>query len=242
MKLFAEIIEFLFPNKCLSCGEIIDNNRLFCDLCQKEIRYINPKKRCLKCGLEKSQCKCSSNVYRFEGIVSVFEYNGAPKRAILNFKVSGKVYHSDFFVDKMVEAFNNELSHIEFDGVCAVPAPLFKFKNRKINHTKILAKRFCEQTSLPYFKGVLGAKSFVRSQHNSDFEERKQNVKDKYYFKKKINAKNILLIDDIKTSGSSLDACAKQLLLAGADRVYCLTALAAVRNHNKTDLEKNLVF
>lgn len=238
MKLSAEIIRTFFPKKCLSCGEITDNEQLFCDICAKEIRYINPKKRCMKCGLEKSQCKCSSNVYRFEGIVSVFEHNGAPRRAILNFKALGKIYHGDFFVDKMIEAYENELSHIKFDGVCAVPSPRISRSKRKIDHTDILARRFCKLTSLPYLTGVLGARNLCKSQHKSDFEQRKLNVRDKYYYKRKINASTVLLIDDIKTTGSSLDACARQLLFAGADRVFCLTALAAVRNSDKTTVEK----
>ncbi len=238
MKLSTEIIRAFFPSKCLSCGEITENEQPFCEICKMGIRYINPKKRCIKCGLEKSQCKCSSNVYRFEGVVSVFEYNGAARRAILNFKGMGKVFHGDYFVNEMIKAYKNELSDIKFDGVCAVPSSFISRSKRKIDHTDILAKRFCKLTRMRYLKGVLGARNFKKSQHKSGFEERKHNVRDKYFYKKKINASTVLLIDDVKTTGSTLDACAKQLLLAGADRVYCLTALAAVRKQGKTTVEK----
>ena len=68
------------------------------------------------------------------------------------------------------------------------------------------------------------------------FEERISNVKGKYGFRRKIKAENILLIDDIRTSGATLDECARQLLRAGADRVYCATILSRKRRVLKKDL------
>ncbi len=238
MKLLTEIIDVIFPRKCISCGEIINTDKSFCPECAKQIKYINPQKRCIRCGLEKSQCMCSGNVYRFEGVVSVFEHNGAPRQAILNFKGAGKIDYSDFFVSEMVKAFKSELSHIKFDALFAVPPePGFR-KNRKFDHTDILARRFSKITGIPYITGVLKAHRVTKSQHKSNREERKKNALKKYYFKKKIQASVVLLLDDVKTTGSSLDACARQLLFAGADRVFCITALATVRKNDKTTVEK----
>lgn len=62
---------------------------------------------------------------------------------------------------------------------------------------------------------------------------RLKNVKNKYYAQNKISGGNVLLFDDIATTGATLDECAKQLLIAGADRVYCISVLQSV--HKKGD-------
>ena len=60
-----------------------------------------------------------------------------------------------------------------------------------------------------------------------DVKERFKNVKGMYKTNYKVTGKTILLVDDIKTTGASFDECAKQLLLAGADNVYCVSAVGS---------------
>ena len=83
------------------------------------------------------------------------------------------------------------------------------------------------------FEDLLKCKYNRKSQHNMPFDERFQNVKGMYSFNYRIEGKTILLVDDIKTTGASLDECAKQLLLAGAEHIYCITGLVTVKKGKK---------
>ena len=73
----------------------------------------------------------------------------------------------------------------------------------------------------------------TKKQHRSSIKERLSNVDGKYCATRRISTANVLLIDDIKTTGATLDECAKQLLFAGADSVYCVSVLGSITNVEK---------
>ncbi len=237
MKIFTKVInsvrEFLlsalYPNTCISCGEIIPEGNFLCKSCKKSIEIINPKKRCIKCGFEKQNCLCSTRVYRFEGIVSLYENTGIAQRAYYKYKLFHKRHYGKFFAEEMAKAIKNELSHIDFDGICYVPTSARSIMGRGFDHTKELCLGVSDLTGIKMLDEVLFCRNFKPSQHNSSFDERIRNVDGKYGIKRKIKAENILLLDDIRTSGATLDECARQLLKAGADKVYCITVLAQKR-------------
>ena len=237
MKMLADLLSLLkefflsalYPNTCISCGEIIDENGFLCESCKNAIEVINPKKRCLKCGMEKKNCECSSRVYRFEGIVSLYENTGIAQRAYYKYKLFHKRHYGAFFINELSKAVKTEYSGIDFDGICYVPSSKRSIMGRGFDHARDLCEGVSEITGIKMLDDLLFCKEFRQPQHKSSFEERISNVKGKYGFRRKIKAENILLIDDIRTSGATLDECARQLLRAGADRVYCATVLSRKR-------------
>ena len=234
MKTLIRILDFLkkflisglYPNICISCGEIIGENDFLCKNCREAIEIINPKKRCGRCGLEKKNCLCSTRVYRFEGIISLYENVGIAQRAYYKYKLFHKRHYETFFINELSKAIKTEYSHIDFDGICYVPSSKRSIMGRGFDHAKELCEGVSEITGIKMLDGLLFCKEFRRPQHKSSFEERLSNVKGKYGFRRKIRANNVLLLDDIRTSGATLDECSRQLLKAGADRVYCITVLA----------------
>ncbi len=227
MKLSDALISILFPKKCYACDRLISKGRL-CDLCKSSLVFINPAKRCIKCGLEKENCQCNYRAFYFENIIAVFEYSESARDIALGYKRDRQIQHSKFLSDYMVRAINEEYENINFSAVCYVPTSLKSRASQGYDHSKVLAKRVAKELSLP-LRNALFCKSFRRSQHKSDFKKRRKNVIGKYGIREKVNG-NVLLVDDIKTTGSTLDECSFKLLQAGADKVYCVTALATVFN------------
>lgn len=96
--------------------------------------------------------------------------------------------------------------------------------SRGFNQTEVMAKIISDILGVPLINALKCVK-FVHSQHELGIKQRRENVKDMYVPTGSLRGKSLLLVDDIKTTGATLNECAVQLLSAGADCVYCVTAL-----------------
>lgn len=238
LKAITELLDFIYPNKCLSCGVILsENENNLCVLCKRRLVFINPKKRCMKCGLEKQFCQCNKRVYHFENVISVFEYTGIAMEIMKKYKFSHAMHYGGFFADHMSRAVKNEYKNIKFSAVTYVPTSSKNRSKRGYDQSRVLCNRISKILGIRMVN-ILGCRKFVSDQHKSNFKNRFENVRNKYYFKNRMRGGNILLVDDIKTTGATLDECAKQLLFAGADKVYCVTALETVYRPKIKKLEK----
>lgn len=225
MKLFNGILNALFPQKCVACGRVVCDDEFLCEFCAEMISKTDLSKVCTICGCTKKNCQCKHRVFHFDGCVSPFVNIDISRAAMYRFKFGKISRGGEFFAQEMAKAVKQQFGDIDFDGIACVPMhPLRKLK-RGFNQSFILAQKLSEICGIPIYHDVLLCVRRNRKQHNMSFKERFENVKGLYSCKYKVNGKTILLVDDIKTTGASLDACAKQLLSAGADKVYCVTGL-----------------
>ena len=225
MNLFKIVLAVLFPNKCLGCGEILNEGEFLCEYCHAMIERTAKDKLCLKCGLPKKKCDCSKYIFRFDRTVAPFYYNGIAKRIMYRFKFRHKEYASLFFAQQMALCVKQNYSDIEFSAVTYVPMLKRSELKRGYNQSKLLARDLAVILNLPLSEDLLGVKPKKHTQHKLPLSKRFENVKNKYFCNYSVQGKKILLVDDIKTTGATLDECAKQLLRSGADRVYCVTGL-----------------
>lgn len=233
------VFGFFFPNICVSCGRIIGENDRMCKECRKNLIKINLEKACPLCGLEKPNCACRHSVYYFAGIVSCYYNEGSAKNIVYNYKLGHRDYYADFIAADMAVNLKEKFGDIKFDYITSVPPTVISRLKKGFDQTKLLAKQIGKLTKIPVRNDVVGCKPIAVSQHTSDMKERFINVKDKYYVKKKVEADNVLLVDDIKTTGATIDACARELLYSGARRVYCITVLTGRKKHDSpTKLKK----
>ena len=233
MKVFDIIINALFPNKCIACDSIINRGESLCDYCYSKIERVDNFKNCKRCGLPKKLCECKYRVFHFTAITAPF-YNGdIAKAAMYRFKFRKLSFCAKFFAYEMAKAVKSAYFDIGFDGIVYVPMPTAKRLKRGFNQSEELAKQLSRILGINLYYDVLLAKYNPKQQHNMDSKERFKNVKGTYYANKKVTGKTILLVDDIKTTGATLDECAKQLLLAGADNVYCVTGLVTKPKERK---------
>ncbi len=225
MKVFDIVVNALFPNKCIACGTIINREEALCDYCYSKIERVDFFSACKRCGAPKKLCECKYRVFHFSGMTAPF-YNGdVAKAAMYKYKFEKLTICANYFAYEMAKAIKNTYFDIEFDGIVYVPMSNRKRLKRGFNQSQELAKRLSKLLGVAVYNDVLLARHKPQQQHDMHLKERFKNVKGIYYYNKKVTGKTILLVDDIKTTGATLDECAKQLLLAGANDVYCVTGL-----------------
>lgn len=219
---FKNWIYYIFPKRCAVCARVIPYKEMLCVSCALKIKPIS-EQRCLKCGQIKKRCECNKYAYHFRGIVSPFENKDAAQNAVYGYKFIKNIDAADFLSAKMAKAVVENFENINFDCVTSVPMHYFKKYLTGFDHTGILAKRTANELNLPY-KKLLTKAHKNQTQHSLGAKERFKNVKNVYVAKQN-NFNNVLLVDDIKTTGATLDECARKLMLSGTQNVYCVTAV-----------------
>ncbi len=234
-QLFNIIISALFPNVCVACGEIIPENEFLCEYCAEMAETVDFIKCCSRCGMPKKECRCFKRVFHFNGCVAPFYNDGVMQNAMYRVKFGRKEHIAKFFAERMALTVKTAFSDINFDMVTFVPTTFKRKMKRGFNQSELLANEICKILNVPIFKDLIICKKAAKIQHKLNFDQRFKNVKGRYECnrKYKLNGKTVLLVDDIKTTGATLDECAKQLLLLGADKVYCVTGLMTAKNKKK---------
>lgn len=202
------ILSFIFPNKCPVCDCIMSYNSLICKSCMRKIQNLNLKKELFKINNKPIYC------------VSPFKYEGLIRKSILKFKFKGKMSHAAFFAYMMSQTINKYYSNL--DLVTFVPISSERKIKRKFDQSEILSEKISKIINVP-LKSTLEKMADNAEQHNLERNEREKNILNVYNVigKNDIKGKNILLIDDVCTTGNTLKECAKTLMTAGAKTVYC---------------------
>ena len=193
------IDNLLFPKlNCVFCGKNIWNDRFVCNNCKKKYKP--------------SFNKVSHNEY-FSEHTYLYKYDDI-RNLLLDFKFKDKSY----IYRGLVELINcKEIKKFlkEYDLVISVPTHISRKIDRGYNQSDLIAKQISKVFKIKYIKNVVYKKENTISQNKLSEEDRKTNVINVFSFNKKkkelIENKNILVIDDIFTTGSTVKECAKTL-------------------------------
>lgn len=225
--ILCDMLSAIYPKKCICCREIIDDNSFICSICESKIERNSLDNICLLCGFEKESCVCKYNVYRFDSLVCVFKNCGLAQKAYYAYKFLKQKHYADFFASEMCKAVERCYKDVEFDFITYVPS----INRLGFNHSGYIAKEMSKKLNLHFEENLLYSAKHVKKQHKSTIKERIENVEGKYKCNYNISGARVLLVDDIKTTGATVDECAKVLLFAGAESVHCITALGSSENN-----------
>ena len=226
---FAKVLlSAIYLNKCICCGDIIEEKIYVCKKCNRLIERIDPENICIACGLKKESCTCKYDIFRFNGLVCAFENDGLARAAYYSYKFGKRQHYDNFFANEIYHRVKHCYDNINFDLVCFVPS----YRKNGYNHSGYIAKTLAQKMQIPFDENLLFCVKKTKKQHKSTIKERLHNVDGKYSVAYRVNDKKILLIDDIKTTGATLDECTRALLFAGADCVYCATVLGTASDNN----------
>jgi ComF family protein len=217
-------LDLLFPQRCLGCGE---EGELLCKACLKTLPRIFPP-LCPRCGRPQTSeilCPaCASWQASIDCIRSPLKFDGLVRTAIHQFK-----YKNLRSLDEpLALLLKDYFYHYPLPVEVVVPVPLHpqRMRERGYNQSELLARKFAALFHFPLNATALRRTGYIKPQVKTEsLGERRQNVQGCFSCKSaELAGKQVLLIDDVATSGATLDACALALKSGGANQVYALTA------------------
>ncbi|PKO10695.1 MAG: hypothetical protein CVU40_03325 [Chloroflexi bacterium HGW-Chloroflexi-2] len=227
-----KFIDFLFPPHCAGCGLVGER---FCPDCSHQVRLLEGQ-ICEKCGepltfLQHNIQECNDHLKSLKMIRSFSFYQPPLSLAIQKLKYHRDIGIAEVLAIYLVELYNK--NKMDIDMVIPVPLSKKRLHDRGYNQSFLLALPFSMMINKPIKKQSLRRFKDTSSQVGLDRHERLINVSEAFIADSdEVNGKNILLIDDVSTTGSTLEACAKALKNAGAKDIVGLTLARAVHTRN----------
>jgi ComF family protein len=214
-------LNLLFPQRCLGCGREGD---LICSSCQLSLPKLVPP-LCPKCGRPQSSgilCPdCVPWKAHIDGIRSPFRFEGLARQAVHQLKYKNLRSLAQTLADLLSQYL--VLNPIPVDILMPVPLHPRRLKERGYNQSALLASHLGKSIGLPVDESCLARRKFLLPQaRTQSVIERRRNVEEAFSCDKLSAGKQVLLVDDVSTSGATLDACAEVLKQAGAKSVWGL--------------------
>lgn len=220
------ILNVFFPPTCIFCGDVMDfhTDICACEGCVSELPYIQPAE-CYVCGRPLDALYtdevCGGCLYygqHFDANVSCYVYSDAARDCVLDFKFNKRIDYASTMSKIMVARILQKYGDTPFDMVVPVPLSKERLKTRGYNQSALLAKRIAAELQLPYVPDVLIKKVDTFKQSLTSAQERRNNISGAFGVSSAADVKNktVLLIDDILTTGATLNECAKTLKQSGA--------------------------
>jgi len=228
------LIDFFFPPKCPTCGADTENSPYDrpCPSCLAQIKFFSPP-ICPRCGVgfassggENHLCaECLSEERYFTKARAIGPYEGLMAEVISRFKFHGASRLSRPLGWLLAEYADPDFSFSDFDFVLPVPLHPRRLRQRGFNQALLLARYVSRVHSLPLDYTALQRIRHTEPQTQLSGTERKKNIRGAFAVTQPglISGKHILLIDDVFTTGATVQECSRILLKAGAEKVAVLT-------------------
>lgn len=211
--MFEKLLNLVYPKRCFWCMKKINENISYtCEKCSNILKYR------LNESLDVS-------IYdrHFERLITCFLYKDDIRKKVLEFKFSNKPFLGKIFAKSMVDILVEK--KITADLIIPVPMHYTKYYERGYNQSEILAKYISKELGIKYNTRVLKKIKKTRVQSTLNAIDRRNNVMNTYAVKRKnkIYGKTILLIDDIYTTGATVNECSKVLKENDVGKIIVVT-------------------
>jgi competence protein ComFC len=235
-ELLEAAVSLLYPPVCTICGRSIRAGEYLCDECEsKAVRIVAPF--CQKCsepfeGSITSAFTCVNCAHRtiyFDASVAAYRGRGIVRQIIHEFKYGRQIHLRHLVARWLCAALDDErLCGRRFDIIVPVPLHPARQRERGFNQASLLGELLRAQSSIPA-KPALERTRYTTTQTALDRAERMENLHNAFRLRKNADVRGlrVLLVDDVLTTGSTLNECARVLKRAGALSVHAATAARA---------------
>jgi len=232
---FQAAVEVVLPAHCASCDAQTRRGAVFCAPCRRQLPRIRGA-RCEVCsepfaaadaGLLCSNCRGRN--FHFVATIASYRANGEIRELIHRFK-----YNRELHLLRPLawllrrNLLDDRLRGVRLDGLIPVPLHALREREREFNQSRLLAEELARHAQIP-LRDELRRIRPTETQTHFDRRTRMQNLRGAFILRRmdRVTGKNLALIDDVFTTGSTLDECARVLLEAGARSVWALTVARA---------------
>ena len=250
MEIKDNLLQLLFPRKCPVCGEILPAHPLDVFertgrdpyICRECLPYLKAPEgpRCLKCSKpiddeEAEYCAdCASRTRHFDEGMALWVQTGTARKVIYGLKFDGHRDNADFIGFEMARGLGKWILRKDIDVIIPVPLHPKKQKSRGFNQAELVSRKMAYWIDRLYGKAIpvdtvtLRRTLKTRPQKELDPEYRYANIRGAFAAEGNLSGRNVCLLDDIFTTGSTLSEAARELKGAGAEKVYFVTASIGV--------------
>jgi ComF family protein len=228
-------LDMLIPPRCPSCGAITSEQGALCADCWQHLRFLGPP-HCACCGQPfpldvgaEARCpRCLTRPPRFDRARAVFRYDEASRPLILRFKHADRIAVARPFARWMARAGGALLA--EADLLVPVPLHPWRLFRRRYNQAALLALELSRLSGVPVWPDALRRIRATPPQGRLSGRARHRNVRGAFRLRQPqaVAGRRILLIDDVMTTGATLEECARLLRMGGASGVDVLTLARVV--------------
>ena len=233
----ARLLDFLYPAYCHLCSTQLSQGRNLCDTCLQQLAPITDP-ICSQCGenfdgqIDSSFIcpNCHNLDLSFEFARAAYQANDNSRRLVHDFKYNRQIHLASDLAQLTQHALEDRRFQPYLEKGLLVPVPLHwqRLRKRRFNQSEEITKHLARQLKLPW-ANVLQRHRKTETQTRFSRKKRLENLRGVFHARRKhhttITNKKILLIDDVLTTGSTADECAKTLLENGAQHVAVLTLL-----------------
>jgi ComF family protein len=237
----ASLLDLCFPGRCAGCGKtwLLTTEGFWCKACLDELPWIRSP-ICTGCGCPfpgsaptgDHLCgNCILSAFSFDSARSATNHSGVVRDRIHQLKFGGRLRFGPPLAEILARVFlENGCAADRVDLLMPVPLHVKRLGQRGFNQAGILARMLGETLGLPVWFDALVRKQWTDPQTRLSRQERLENVKGAFAVRNEteVEGKNILLVDDVFTTGTTLSECAKTLKAGGAAAVHAITVTRAL--------------
>lgn len=230
MKTGDRIVSWFYPRHCPVCHRILKNQDAWiCPACAESLRPIG-EPRCKKCGkaLEKEEAEycqdCQRTRHVYEQGIGIFTYDERMKDSLMKWKYGGRRDYGEFYGRAAAFYGQGYVKQWGIQGIIPVPLHKRKERQRGFNQAAMVAEIMGQKWNIPVYEGCLRKVTQTEAQKKLGAAQRRLNLKGSFAGTPgEWGLRRVLLVDDVYTTGSTIDAAAKEILCHGVEKIYYIS-------------------
>lgn len=221
------VLTFFFPKRCAGCDCVIGPREYTCESCRRRIRLLAGH-TCMTCGKRVKEGEaycfdCRRKKHEFIQNTAVFVYSDI-RESLYRFKYNGRAEYAAYYARMAYERHGKKISSWNADAIVPVPLHRTRYRKRGYNQAEEFAKELSVLTGIPLVNTALLRVKNTKPLKLLSVSERQNNLKKAFLFMQNdVKLNTIILVDDIYTTGATLDAAAGVCIEGGVAQIYTMT-------------------